>query len=126
MQATLKIRVNTTNYPLSIRLETYGNDKYTFYLNRKFKTKIDSFTLFNDFLMTDIEFRVKRNKVRNLEDFDFESVFTLEIDLCKNRLQEVYELQNEFLNLDEDSKDEVYKWIKKALSEFRKQVLTLK
>ena len=123
MKATLKIRVSTVQNPIYISLSINDRDKYQFSTSKKFNYKINSDTLYYDFLMTDLEFRVKKNKIKHLDDFDLEIVFTLEIEVGENRLKELKDLHEEFLSLDEDSKDELYIWIKKALSEFKKQYI---
>ena len=126
MKATFQIRISTnTNSPLFVSLAFNDMDKYKFSISKKFNYKIISDTIYYDFFMTGIEFKVKENKIRHLDDFDLEGVFTLEIYISKNRLKELYELNNEFLKLEDDDKDEIYKWIKKALSEFRQNALCL-
>ena len=125
MKATLQISVSTGQNPIYISLSINDRAEYHFSNGKRFPHKIKTDTLYNDFLMTDLEFRVKKNKIKHLDDFDVEIVFTLEIEVGENRLKELKDLYEEFLNLDEDSKDELYKWIKKALSEFNKQYLSL-
>ena len=125
MKSTLQISVSTAQNPIYISLSINDRDKYQFSTSKKFNYKINSDTLYYDFLMTDLEFRVKRNKIKHLDAFDFEIVFTLEIEVGENRLKELKDLHEEFLSIDDDSKDELYKWIKKALSEFKKQYLSV-
>ena len=124
MKATFQIRISTnTNSPLFVSLAVNDRDKYQFSTSKKFNYKINSETIYYDFFMTGIEFKVKENKIRHLDDFDLEGVFTLEVEVGENRLKELKDLHEEFLSLDEDSKDELYIWIKKALSEFKKQYI---
>lgn len=126
MKATFQIRISTnTNSPLFVSLAFNDRDKYQFSNSKKFNCKINFDTIYYDFLMTGIEFKVKENKIRHLDDFDLEGVFALEIYIFKNRLKELYELNNEFLTLEDDDKENIYKWIKKTLSEFRKNALCL-
>ena len=123
MKATLQLSVSTTPHPIYISLSISNSKEYHFSNVKRFTHKINSDTLYYDFLMTDLEFRVKKNKIKHLDDFDLEIVFTLEIEVGENRLKELKDLHEEFLSLDEDSKDELYIWIKKALSEFKKQYI---
>lgn len=123
MRATLQISVSTGQNPIYISLSVNDRTEYHFSNGKRFTYKINSDTLYHDFLMTDLEFRVKKNKIKHLDDFYFEIVFTLEIEVGENRLKELKDLHEEFLSIDEDSKDELYKWIKKALSEFKKQYI---
>ena len=125
MKATLQISVRTDQNPIYISLSINDRDEYNFSNGKRFTHKINSNTLYYDFLMTDLEFRVKKNKIKHLDDFDVETVFTLEIEVCENRLKELKDLHEEFLSIDEDSEDELYKWIKKALSEFKKQYFSV-
>ena len=121
MKATLKINVSTDkNLPTEVSFSLYDDDHYYFSYGKKFTHKINSDTLFYDFLMTRLDFRVKENKIKHLDDFDLEIVFTLEIEVGKDSLKELLELQKKFLGIDTDSKEELYKWIKIALSEFKK------
>ena len=126
MKATLKINVSTDkNLPTEVSFSLYDDDHYYFSYGKKFTHKINSDTLFYDFLMTRLDFRVKENKIKHLDDFDLEIVFTLEIEVGKDSLKELLELQKKFLEIDPDSQEELYKWIKKALSEFSQQHISL-
>lgn len=125
MKATLQIRVSTGKPPIYVSLSVNDMENYHVSNGKSFKHKINSHTIYMDFCMTYLEFRVKTNKIKHLDDLDVEGFFTLEIEVCKNRLKELYELHVEFLKIDEDSEDELYKWIKKALSEFKKQSLSV-
>ena len=121
MKVTLQVSVSTDkNFPTSVSFSLYDEDHYYFSYGKKFTHKINSDTLFYDFLMTRLDFRVKENKIKHLDDFDLEIVFTLEIEVGKDSLKELLELQKKFLGIDTDSKEELYKWIKIALSEFKK------
>ena len=121
MKTTLQVIVSTNkNFPTSVSFSLYDEDHYYFSYGKKFTHKIDSFTLFNDFCMIGLEFRVKQNEIKYLDDFDLEGVFTLEIEIGESSLKVLLELHKKFLGIDTDSKEELYKWIKITLSEFKK------